>query len=193
MKKILAILDVQDVDTDCSISDYLGDFGPVPTGHYFIDRQTGFLKNENGRTVAKGSSVGVETNTWPCFIPAQHVPHNAKNWSHVTKEVLAQVKAQYGSIRKADYAYALADWQRAEDYGQGWRYLFIYAEAEVSVGGILQTLRSGGLGGIESDSGDSYLEEIVQEQLKELQTILLDFGFDKAQVFEAFLESKLVV
>jgi len=60
--------------------------------------------------------------------------------------------------------------------------LGIMAEAEISSEGVIQQIRSGGLWGIESDSGGSYFLEVAEEQYDELAAILKDFGISKKDI-----------
>jgi hypothetical protein len=57
-------------------------------------------------------------------------------------------------------------------------------------GNTTQTIRSGGLWGIESDSGDDYLTEVENEQLDELKDELHAIGFSKRAVAAAFRDVK---
>ena len=77
-----------------------------------------------------------------------------------------------------------------------WCYLGIRAEAEI-IGneqkdgpnkwhGVVQTISSGGLWGIESDSDRSYLEEVQEEELSNLKTELRALGFSKRAISTAF-------
>ena len=71
------------------------------------------------------------------------------------------------------------DYQRYEAYNRGeWCMIFCFAKATVSVNGVLQTITSGGLAGVESDSDESYFKEIEAEQREELKAILTDLGFN---------------
>lgn len=58
----------------------------------------------------------------------------------------------------------------------------VRAEAEVAIGGIIQTLTSGGLWGIESDSGEEYIEEVAGQEWGELRKVLLDVGVPTSQL-----------
>lgn len=58
-------------------------------------------------------------------------------------------------------------------------FIGIQAEAEIVAHGVCQTITSGGLWGIESDSDRSYLSEIEQEELQELRAILQSLGFSE--------------
>ncbi len=86
---------------------------------------------------------------------------------------------------KAYYKYGMHDHKRMEGLNNGdWSFIGIIAEAIISYPCIhgfdssrLETLTSGGLCGIESDSG-IYLEEIEQEQLMDLKEHLKQFNVD---------------
>lgn len=56
----------------------------------------------------------------------------------------------------------------------------VWANAEVVIGGVIQRIRSGGLWGIESDSGKEYFNEVAQEELNDLKAILMEMGFGEA-------------
>ena len=79
------------------------------------------------------------------------------------------------------------DYRRMELLNRGdWCFFGISAEATVVVGGTIQTIRSGGLWGIESDSGDAYFREVGNEQLSELRDTLTQLGFTEEQLIDAF-------
>lgn len=70
---------------------------------------------------------------------------------------------------------------RLADYGNGWCMIGIRAEATVSYpigqgSRRLETFRSGGLWGIESDSDASYFAEVAREELNDLRQHLEAFG-----------------
>ena len=50
--------------------------------------------------------------------------------------------------------------------------------ALVTVNGVVQTIKSGGLWGIESDSEEEYRREIEAEQVGELRAILESLGVE---------------
>ena len=72
------------------------------------------------------------------------------------------------------------DYQRSEALNRGeWCYLLIHAVAIVhSERGIAQTVTSGYIGGIESDSDEAYLAEIETGQLAELRKELEALGIE---------------
>jgi hypothetical protein len=80
------------------------------------------------------------------------------------------------------------DYQRMESLNRGeWCYLGIIAKAViVSAGGIIQTIRSGGLWGIESDSDAGYFAEVERDELAQLKAELLSLGFGERAIAHAF-------
>lgn len=75
--------------------------------------------------------------------------------------------------------HGLNDFRRMEALQQGhWYHVGIYAEAIVRLlpSGRLATIRSGGLWGIESDSGDAYFHAMAEEELAQLETDLETLG-----------------
>lgn len=82
--------------------------------------------------------------------------------------------------------YCKQDYERMESLNRGnWYFIGIAADAEIVVGNICQTVCSGGLWGIESDSHPSYFTEIEQEQLAELRSQLHALGFSKRAIATA--------
>jgi hypothetical protein len=93
--------------------------------------------------------------------------------------------------------YVAQDYARCEKRNAGdWFYIGIRAEARVIVNekvigpvashGIAQTITSGGLYGIESDSDASYLKEVQAEELASLKAELIALGFSKRAISTAF-------
>ena len=83
---------------------------------------------------------------------------------------------------------AAKDYIRMESLQAGnWYFVGIIAKAVVvSAQGVTQTIRSGGLWGIESDSGKDYLEETKQNELTNLRGELEAFGFGSRAIDYAF-------
>lgn len=81
------------------------------------------------------------------------------------------------------------DYRRMEDYSNGgWHMTRVYATADVQfLGDVVQTLRSGGLWGIESDSGD-YFKDVEQDELAVLRSELRAAGFSDKAIAAAFAE-----
>ena len=62
-------------------------------------------------------------------------------------------------------------------------YLYIYAEAEVVIGNTVQTITSGGIGGVESDN-EGAISEYDGEELDCLKDQLIALGFDEKEIDE---------
>ena len=72
---------------------------------------------------------------------------------------------------------------RYQQYQNGdFAFVGIRAEAEIVVNGVCQTITSGGLWGIESDSERQYLSEVEQEEVDQLKVILQSLGFSKEAI-----------
>lgn len=84
--------------------------------------------------------------------------------------------------------YCRQDFDRMESLNSGqWCYIGIRAEAEVQTGSsVVQRISSGGLFGIESDSGREHIEETIREELASLKSELLSLGFGKRAIASAF-------
>lgn len=82
--------------------------------------------------------------------------------------------------------YVLSDYQRMEGLRNGdWGYIGVRAEAEIVVDGISQTVTSGGLWGIESDSDAEHLASVDRDELADLRSILHSLGFSKRAIATA--------
>jgi hypothetical protein len=91
-------------------------------------------------------------------------------------------------LEQDEFSDRLAEYRAGNFYFEG-----VYAVAKLKVpttqGGWIHTgeVSSPGLWGIESDSDESYFEEIGQEELNELRVILRDgYGFTDEAITEAF-------
>ncbi len=118
------------------------------------------------------------------FLPANHLPHNPKNWASVDKKAKQECIKEFGSLAATDRHYAQEDWKRFEAAGTGkWCMMGCYCKVEVTyplVGNNgsrrLEYFQRGGLWGIESDSGEEHVAEIEISQLEELRDHLKVFG-----------------
>lgn len=83
--------------------------------------------------------------------------------------------------------YGKYDFERMEGLNsQDWYFMGIIAKAEIlTTSGTMQVIRSGGLWGIESDSG-AYLEEVGKDELENLRLELTALGFGKRAIDNAF-------
>lgn len=70
------------------------------------------------------------------------------------------------------------DYARFEAFNRGdWHFIGVKARAEVVIGDTIQTITSGGLWGIESDSDADYVTSVKKDELSALVGILLSLGF----------------
>jgi hypothetical protein len=73
--------------------------------------------------------------------------------------------------------------ERLRGFERGdWNMTGVWVEADVFVGGTIQTIRSDGIWGIESDSGD-YYKEVAKDEYRALKDILRKMGFKKVPPF----------
>lgn len=72
--------------------------------------------------------------------------------------------------------------RRATYEGGEWRLVGCHAEAEVLIAETRQTLRSNGLSGIESDSEQEYLDEIIHGEWSRLRDVLKTVGVPTDQL-----------
>jgi hypothetical protein len=80
---------------------------------------------------------------------------------------------------------ARQDYERMESLNRGhWYFIHIRAEAKIVINNVIEKISSGGLGGIESDSGEEYFKEIEKEELTNLTSILKELGFKESQFYE---------
>ena len=71
-----------------------------------------------------------------------------------------------------------------------WGYIVVVARAAVVVNGVTQTLSSGGLWGVESDSGTEYFAEMERNELAVLRRVLRGLGFSSQAITAAFNRQK---
>jgi hypothetical protein len=90
--------------------------------------------------------------------------------------------------------YGKQDFKRMESLNNGkWEFIGIKAFAEVQTsqdgnGWLINSVSSGGLWGIESDSDKDYLKTVEQEQIAELKIVLKEFGFSDKEINKAIKE-----
>jgi hypothetical protein len=77
----------------------------------------------------------------------------------------------------------IQDYNRMESLNAGaWCFVGIIAKAEIVVNGISQTITSGGIWGIESDSDKEKIQSIAKDELDNLRDTLLALGFGKRAI-----------
>ena len=114
--------------------------------------------------------------------PESHYGQDGSAWAHVAPEDIQRVEAEYGSLWDACVAYAKQDADRLTKFkSDDWWFEGCYAVAEIlyesSPGCFrLDRLRSAGLWGIESDSGQDYRRSVEADELTDLSLHLEQFG-----------------
>lgn len=71
---------------------------------------------------------------------------------------------------------------RLASYGSDWTAVGVQAVADIVVNGVCQSISSGGLWGIESDSSAEHFAAIRGEEMCRLQDILRDLGFSQGEI-----------
>jgi hypothetical protein len=61
-------------------------------------------------------------------------------------------------------------------------FLWVRADAEVTIGGVVQTLTSGGMRAIESDTDEDYLDELIAGEWTTLRGVLKTVGVPTEQL-----------
>ena len=108
----------------------------------------------------------------------EHYGENGSAWSHISDELKAKTKKEYGSIWKACEEYARKDAERLAAFERGeWHMKGCRAEAKVSIGGTLQTIKTAGLWGIESDTVAEYFALVEKSEVEDLIKMLASMGF----------------
>lgn len=108
-----------------------------------------------------------------------------------------------GLTEEEVYKHTRQDYERMESLNAGhWCYIGLRAEAKIGIGDVVnyparynvttQTITSGGLWGIESDSESGYFEEVKAEQLAELKDQLKALGFSARAIATAFKNAEEV-
>lgn len=133
-----------------------------------------------------------------CDCGGDHCPRNEYRYFNPSFNYVTKADEPQAGLTVADVVkYTRQDYERMESAHAGnWCYIGIRAEAEIGIGDVreypsrfnvtCQRITSGGLWGIESDSSDSDLEEIKEEQLEDLKLQLQALGFGKRAIATAF-------
>lgn len=99
---------------------------------------------------------------------------------------------EYKYFRPANPEYRWEDFKRMEGLNNGdWCYLGItvYAEIQVKINKdnwLADSIGSGGLWGIESDSKQSFFEEVAKYEMATLRIALKELGFSNKAIDRAF-------
>jgi hypothetical protein len=163
MKKIDYIKIVRESDNDPDTS-YLGEYGDK----------------------IKPGCIIVESGEFIEDIPEDEIPERGREYRFFYPQEIGE------EIGSENYRkYSLQNFKMMERLNRGdWGYISVSAEARVltSYDGknwLINTLSSGGLYGIESDSEESYIKEIEEEELDSLKEVLKEYGFSDEEINKA--------
>lgn len=182
------------VDTNPDTS-YLGEYSDSPKGEFAIDRRHNddcprfWAEADIPDDARECDCCAIGSREYRYFNPATTEPFDPEA-SWIPDSIINRREYWRDAMEKN----ARADYARAESLNAGqWCHLGIEADATVLVpssrgqmSGLIQHITSGGLWGIESDSGASYIGEIEKEQLAELREQLHAIGFSKRAITAAF-------
>lgn len=208
--KILSVRIERKIDESSDLS-WLGAFTNKQMG-IRVNRLTGELLAANGYRLANNLPANGDSRSLNFIGGFQWGQGLVANWEHVSDKELwtqfAEASEQMGRFNIAgcehtntrrekilclEYLHICQDALRLESYKSGdWQMLGIIAKAEIQLTpeSPIQTIRSGGLWGVESDSSHEYMTEVQDEQLSELAVELATLGFSVRQVRHAIKSVK---
>jgi len=132
-----------DIDTDPDTSHL---------GEYSSEEKEGSLDR---------AAYGISVRQGECryFKPANHWPHNPKNWEHMDGKEKAEIIKEHGSLRNADLHYAVEDLKRTEAFNNN-EWWMEFCKVTVRIGTLSA---SKVLSGTESDSSDEHKKDTEEE------------------------------
>lgn len=150
--------------------DNLGELGLCPEGA--IDRQTGEILDESGNPVQQYDELKTFTHgDYRYWKPANHWPHNPKDWEGVDEKTTAKIIEDYGSFRDADITYAIQDFLRhAAWMREEWHYYGLQLSVRIED----RTLFQRAVFGLESDMDSGDQSQIQDDMLREIRAGVLD-------------------
>ena len=189
------IIRLQPAYDDFYLSDYLGkftnDIGPgvyIRSEHEFYERLPAKMERDtDGTFIGKGDpEYRVYDREYNGIIPENSIPHNPKNWSHVSRKDKSEVIKKYGSLKNADYAYALEDCRRLEALNNGdWNFITVCVETRIKTDTGMSDKVYNTLSGVESDGGRDYFNEIIDDLKRQNKAELLKMGFAESEIEES--------
>lgn len=125
--------------------------------------------------------LGKHKGTFACGVPDDDLPPRGQCYRYFLPTMTGEETGNPESPEQ--------DWKRAEAFNAGeWHMLGIVAKAVVwnPATEVTQTIRSGGLWGIESDSDAGYLASVEADELSSLRAELLALGLKPRAIAYAF-------
>lgn len=186
------VIQESDFDADYSyygkLTDNIGPGVIVRSAGEFYERLPAKMERDyNGQFIGKGEpEYTTYSGEYNGFIPENHIPFDPKNWSHVSRKVKSEVIKKYGSLKNAEYAYALEDYKRIEALFRGeWEYVYIAVRTYIHTNTGLSDYVHNSLCGIEAEYGEEnrkYREDIVKDLIDENIAELQKMGFSLDEI-----------
>jgi len=183
----------------------LGEYRNTVKGRFYVDRRKDVVcDSEHGHSaVAKLESHWC--NRQCNYISAFQHKASMVNWKHVSpaevlecfdrrKDAFAKYNidttnadSNHYRIYYLDILYCCQDAQRLIDYERDeWHMTGVIAKADITTpNGITHVISSGGIWGIDSDSDDSSVNQIIGEEIYSLSEELSYLGFQESIIKEA--------
>lgn len=180
--------------------------GDIERGQEMLEHAEEYLAQEWNEYVGDDNPAHLDSDWWAEALDAAQdtvrdlladEPFQV-SWDRREYRYFNPCHENYAGLPETDIRkYCRQDYDRMESLNRGnWCYIGIRAEARVFVNekaigpvashGIAQTITSGGLYGIESDSGREHIEETIREELAQLKDELLGLGFSRRAIAAAF-------
>jgi hypothetical protein len=149
-------------------------------------------RDTDGRFYQKGEpEYRTYSREYNGIIPTNHIPFNPKDWSHVSRKDKSEVIKKYGSLKNASYAYALEDCRRLEALNNGhWSYLVLIVETAITTDTGMSDKVWNTIGGVESDGGKEYFNELIRDLKSENKAELLKMGFAEKEIDESLNDAE---
>lgn len=220
MKKRILSIKVERLDDTDPDTSWLGEYSDKPKGDYSVDRAHDEDCQTQSTLVAQTieqlerviayldsqrRAVGNDSDN-----PLYYSLDDACDLIGVAQDELTECDCGRGQWNNREYRYfntsgnykgeplediikyTRQDYERVESLHRGvWGFIGITATAEITIGDTCQTITSGGLWGIESDSGADYLKEEEANQVAELKEQLYALGFSRRAIATAVKDSDL--
>lgn len=148
-------------------------------------------------TEAQDILIDAQADVTACDCGGGEVSHNEYRWFNPSSNYVNAAGQLTEGVTEADARqYIAADYQRMESLQAGrWWFVGVRAIADIEIDGAgrfsKQSITSGGLWGIESDSSPDYLAEVGREELADLRAQLVALGFSQRAVTMAIKKAGL--
>lgn len=169
---------------------WLGEYSNSPTGEFSIDRNHFDACPCRWAFDSDEDDCDCNAGEWDTREFRYFNPGSVESFKADASWIPASENDKKAYWFKAMRENARKDYERMQALNSNdFCFIGISAEADYSVGGTpapIQTITSGGLWGIESDSDASYFAEVEREELAELRKQLEGIGFSKRAIVAAF-------